>query len=144
MNLFAIGKHRCLILTLRGGADEVELLILWQTDPLLTSRLHRSCSFSSTAVFHPCPVPRSPVLVAHSRSTHPEPEALSTGVTQTHPHISSGGIINSCFHPVLNFLIVNRDQIHMILSAVSQSFSPRLLLINQDEWNLCRRVSTNT
>ncbi|XP_046706958.1 tripartite motif-containing protein 16-like isoform X2 [Silurus meridionalis] len=100
------------------------------------SRLHSSSSSLHTiTVFHSGSVPWRPVLVADGFTTHPVPEAQSAGVTQTNPHIG-GDVFSGVFNPVLYILRVNIEQVHMVLSAEPQSFSPCLLLSNHFDWRL--------
>ncbi len=78
---------------------------------------------------------RSPLIVADGVTVDPEPDPQCAGVTQTQPHVIGRGahFHEQDLHPSLHLLRIHRHQVHAYVSAVSQSFSPRLILSDQNQ-----------
>lgn len=75
-----------------------------------------------------------PVLVAARFSVvDPEPEVKIARVLKTHPYVRGGGLDGLSCCPVLKLLNVNGDQVHMVFSAVTHSFQPRQVLMDQNQ-----------
>ncbi len=77
---------------------------------------------------------RSPLIVADGVTVDPEPDPQCAGVTQTQPHVIGRGARGHIHHPPLHLLRIHRHQVHAYVSAVSQSFSPRLILSDQNQF----------
>ncbi|KAA0721273.1 hypothetical protein E1301_Tti020639 [Triplophysa tibetana] len=69
-------------LFLFSSADEVEFVRSRKADPeMISSRLNRSRSHITLTVVHCCFIPRSPMIITHDLSIHPEPDPHRAGVT---------------------------------------------------------------
>lgn len=116
------------------GADEVVCLSFRKADPALAAGVNGSGSHCRNAVLLPGAVTRSPLLIAQGLTADPEPEAEHAGVTETQPHVSGGGHRGHVLHPKLDLLRVHRHQVHVFISAVSQSSCPRQILSDQNQF----------
>ncbi|TRZ00578.1 hypothetical protein DNTS_004500 [Danionella cerebrum] len=96
-----------------------------KTDPaVFSSRLHGSFSLLYSAIFWSQAMAKSPVLIADHLSVQPDPHVHAAEVVQTQPDALCRSSFNHVPHATLHLDRINRDQIHVMLSAVSHRFKP--------------------
>lgn len=127
-----------------SDADEVVGVGFRKADPALVSGPNGSGSRRG-AVLLAGAVTCGPLLVAHDLTAHPEPEADHAGVTETQPHVRSGGARRHLLQPALDLLRDHRHQVHVSAPAAFQSVGPRPVLSDQNQliWSTNRLSSSD-